>query len=202
MTYAVQAVPRAAGRALRRRPARGRARPGLASTARANGCCASPTARRSRRVHIPEEDRGTLCVSSQVGCTLTCRFCHTGTQKLVRNLGAGEIVGQLMVARDALGEWPIAARTSGCSSNIVMMGMGEPLYNYDNVAKALQHRHGRRGHLDLAPAHHAVDRRRRADDQALRRGAGRQARDLAACRHRRDRATARAAQQEIPDRAS
>src|SRR5437899_12594512 len=87
-------------------------------------------------VHIPEEDRGTLCVSSQVGCTLTCRFCHTGTQRLVRNLTAPEIVGQVMLARDALGEWP-SPPDGRLISNIVMMGMGEPLYNFDNVAKAL-----------------------------------------------------------------
>ena len=88
-------------------------------------------------VHIPEEDRGTLCVSSQVGCTLTCKFCHTGTQRLVRNLDAAEIVGQVMVARDALGEWP-SPQDDRQLTNIVMMGMGEPLYNYDNVAKALK----------------------------------------------------------------
>ena len=88
-------------------------------------------------VHIPEEDRGTLCVSSQVGCTLTCKFCHTGTQRLVRNLSAGEIVGQVMTARDAIGEWP-SPQDGRLLSNIVMMGMGEPLYNYDNVAKALK----------------------------------------------------------------
>jgi 23S rRNA (adenine2503-C2)-methyltransferase len=88
-------------------------------------------------VHIPEEDRGTLCVSSQIGCTLTCRFCHTGTQRLVRNLGTAEILGQLMLARDALGEWP-SPPDGRLISNIVMMGMGEPLYNYDNVAKALR----------------------------------------------------------------
>ncbi|HVY99579.1 MAG TPA: 23S rRNA (adenine(2503)-C(2))-methyltransferase RlmN [Dongiaceae bacterium] len=88
-------------------------------------------------VHIPEEDRGTLCVSSQVGCTLTCKFCHTGTQRLVRNLAAGEIVGQVMNARDKLGEWP-SPQDGRLLSNIVMMGMGEPLYNYDNVAKALK----------------------------------------------------------------
>src|SRR5438874_1153496 len=88
-------------------------------------------------VHIPESDRGTLCVSSQVGCTLTCRFCHTGTQRLVRNLGAAEIVGQIMVARDALGEWP-SPPTDRQLTNIVLMGMGEPLYNYDNVAAALK----------------------------------------------------------------
>jgi len=92
-------------------------------------------------VHIPEEDRGTLCVSSQVGCTLSCKFCHTGTQRLVRNLGPAEIVGQIMLARDHLGEWPTADQRSIYErqlSNIVMMGMGEPLYNYDNVAAALQ----------------------------------------------------------------
>jgi len=88
-------------------------------------------------VHIPEEDRGTLCVSSQVGCTLTCRFCHTGTQRLVRNLETSEIVGQIMHARDQLGEWP-APKEGRMLTNIVMMGMGEPLYNYDNVAKALK----------------------------------------------------------------
>src|SRR4051794_27971386 len=88
-------------------------------------------------VHIPESDRGTLCVSSQVGCTLTCRFCHTGTQPLVRNLGAAEIVGQIMVARDALGEWP-SPQDDRQLTNIVLMGMGEPLYNFDNVAAALK----------------------------------------------------------------
>jgi 23S rRNA (adenine2503-C2)-methyltransferase len=88
-------------------------------------------------VHIPEEDRGTLCVSSQVGCTLTCKFCHTGTQRLVRNLESAEIVGQVMLARDALGEWP-SPPDERQISNIVLMGMGEPLYNYDNVAKAVK----------------------------------------------------------------
>ncbi|MEW5703768.1 MAG: 23S rRNA (adenine(2503)-C(2))-methyltransferase RlmN [Pseudomonadota bacterium] len=87
-------------------------------------------------VHIPEEDRGTLCISSQVGCTLNCRFCHTGTQRLVRNLSAGEIVGQMMVARDHLGEWP-SPKEARRVSNVVFMGMGEPLYNYENVAKAI-----------------------------------------------------------------
>ena len=88
-------------------------------------------------VHIPEEDRGALCVSSQVGCTLTCRFCHTGTMKLVRNLTPAEIVGQVMLARDALGEWP-SPPDGRMLSNIVMMGMGEPLYNFEHVAKALK----------------------------------------------------------------
>lgn len=92
-------------------------------------------------VYIPEEDRGTLCVSSQVGCTLTCSFCHTGTQKLVRNLTAGEIVGQIMVCRDDLGEWPApgAKPDEGrMLSNIVLMGMGEPLYNLDQVRDAMK----------------------------------------------------------------
>jgi len=88
-------------------------------------------------VFIPDADRGTLCVSSQVGCTLNCRFCHTGTMRLVRNLEAGEIVGQVMLARDALGEWP-SQPEGRMLSNIVMMGMGEPLYNFENVRDALK----------------------------------------------------------------
>jgi 23S rRNA (adenine2503-C2)-methyltransferase len=87
-------------------------------------------------VFIPEPGRGTLCVSSQVGCTLNCRFCHTGTQKLVRNLTPGEIVGQVMIARDALGDWPSTGENRRIT-NVVMMGMGEPLYNFDNVKSAL-----------------------------------------------------------------
>ena len=87
-------------------------------------------------VFIPEADRGTLCVSSQVGCTLSCTFCHTGTQRLVRNLTAAEIVGQFMAARDALADWP-STRPERRVTNLVMMGMGEPLFNFDNVAKAL-----------------------------------------------------------------
>jgi 23S rRNA (adenine2503-C2)-methyltransferase len=87
-------------------------------------------------VFIPETDRGTLCVSSQVGCTLNCRFCHTGTQKLVRNLTPEEIVGQVMIAKDALGDWPSTAPGRRVT-NVVMMGMGEPLYNFDNVKAAL-----------------------------------------------------------------
>src|SRR5215472_426111 len=98
-------------------------------------------------VYIPEADRGTLCVSSQVGCTLSCTFCHTGTQRLVRNLTPGEIVGQVMLARDRLGDWPGATAPAGGPnpradggrfvSNVVMMGMGEPLYNFDAVRDAL-----------------------------------------------------------------
>jgi len=92
-------------------------------------------------VYIPEADRGTLCISSQVGCTLTCSFCHTGTQRLVRNLTASEIVGQILVARDDLGEWPIPGAPKNETrllSNIVLMGMGEPLYNFDNVRDAMK----------------------------------------------------------------
>ncbi len=96
-----------------------------------------PDGQEVESVHIPEEDRGALCVSSQVGCTLTCSFCHTGTMKLVRNLTAGEIISQMMIARDTLGEWP-SPKGNRMISNIVMMGMGEPLLNYDNVAKALE----------------------------------------------------------------
>ncbi|MDJ0612057.1 MAG: 23S rRNA (adenine(2503)-C(2))-methyltransferase RlmN [Rhizobiaceae bacterium] len=96
-------------------------------------------------VYIPEEGRGTLCISSQVGCALTCSFCHTGTQKLVRNLTSGEILAQLLVARDRLGDFPDKDTPAGAIvpsegrkvSNIVMMGMGEPLYNFDNVKQAL-----------------------------------------------------------------
>ena len=88
-------------------------------------------------VFIPDADRGTLCVSSQVGCTLNCSFCHTGTMRLVRNLTAGEIVGQVMLARDGLSEWP-SQPEGRLLTNIVMMGMGEPLYNFDNVRDALK----------------------------------------------------------------
>jgi 23S rRNA (adenine2503-C2)-methyltransferase len=96
-------------------------------------------------VYIPEEDRGTLCISSQIGCTLTCSFCHTGTQRLVRNLNPSEIVGQIMVARDRLGDWPGAVAddprgipdTERKITNVVLMGMGEPLYNFDNVRDAM-----------------------------------------------------------------
>ncbi|WP_085827792.1 23S rRNA (adenine(2503)-C(2))-methyltransferase RlmN [Roseovarius gaetbuli] len=92
-------------------------------------------------VYIPEETRGTLCISSQVGCTLTCSFCHTGTQKLVRNLTAGEIIGQVMMARDDLNEWPEPGAPKDETrllSNIVLMGMGEPLYNFENVRDAMK----------------------------------------------------------------
>ena len=96
----------------------------------------SPDGNDYEMVFIPDADRGTLCVSSQVGCTLNCRFCHTGTMRLVRNLEAGEIVGQVMLARDALGEWP-SSPDGRLLTNIVLMGMGEPLYNFDNVKGAM-----------------------------------------------------------------
>jgi 23S rRNA (adenine2503-C2)-methyltransferase len=98
-------------------------------------------------VYIPEEDRGTLCISSQVGCTLSCTFCHTGTQRLVRNLEASEIVGQILLARDRIGDWPGATppgdgrllpATERKITNVVLMGMGEPLYNFDNVRDAME----------------------------------------------------------------
>jgi 23S rRNA (adenine2503-C2)-methyltransferase len=89
-------------------------------------------------VYIPDDDRGAVCISTQVGCTLSCRFCHTGTQKLVRNLSAGEIVGQFMAARDSYGEWPSPQSETRMLSNIVVMGMGEPLYNYEATATALK----------------------------------------------------------------
>jgi 23S rRNA (adenine2503-C2)-methyltransferase len=93
---------------------------------------------KAETVFIPEEDRGAVCLSSQVGCTLTCRFCHTGTQRLVRNLTPAEIIGQFMVARDSYGEWPTPTDARRMLSNIVLMGMGEPLYNFDNVAAAMK----------------------------------------------------------------
>ena len=92
-------------------------------------------------VYIPEKDRGTLCISSQVGCTLTCSFCHTGTQKLVRNLTAAEIIGQVMLARDDMEEWPVPGapvEQGRLLSNVVLMGMGEPLYNFENVRDAMK----------------------------------------------------------------
>ncbi len=135
-----------AGPAARSSPSRCR------STARASGCCGCPSAAtrsappRSRRSTSPKSDRGTLCISSQVGCTLTCSFCHTGTQRLVRNLEPEEIVGQILLARDRIGDWPGAASPQDGGlvpggerkiTNVVLMGMGEPLYNFDNVRDAM-----------------------------------------------------------------
>jgi len=96
-----------------------------------------PDGQEIETVHIPEEDRGTLCISSQVGCTLTCKFCHTGTQRLVRDLTPAEIVGQIMLAKDTFDEWP-GPEGNRKLTNIVLMGMGEPLFNYANVAKAMK----------------------------------------------------------------
>ena len=96
-----------------------------------------PDGKLAEAVHIPEDDRGAVCISSQVGCTLACKFCHTGTQRMVRNLTPAEIVGQFMLARDSYREWP-SSKEPRLLTNIVMMGMGEPLYNYDNVVQALR----------------------------------------------------------------
>jgi 23S rRNA (adenine2503-C2)-methyltransferase len=113
-------------------------------------------------VYIPGVGRaGALCVSSQVGCTLNCTFCHTGTQALVRNLTAAEIVAQVQVARDDLGEWP-SPKEDRRLSNIVFMGMGEPLYNLDGVRRRDRHHGRRRGHRHLAPPDHRLDLGRRA----------------------------------------
>ena len=151
-------------------------------------------------VHIPEDDRGTLCVSSQVGCTLNCRFCHTGTQWLVRNLDAGRDrrPGACWRATQ-LGEWP-SPQEDRLLTNIVLMGMGEPLYNYDNVAKAINIVMDDEGLSRVEAQDHAVDRGRGAGDPALRRGARRQSCDLAARHQRRAARRAGAAQQEISDR--
>lgn len=97
-----------------------------------------PDGQRIETVYIPEEDRGAVCVSTQVGCAVGCRFCHTGSQKITRNLTAGEIVSQFMVARDAYGEWPSPTNETRYLSNIVVMGMGEPLHNKENTFKALK----------------------------------------------------------------
>ena len=162
-------------------------------------------------VYIPEAERGTLCVSSQVGCTLTCSFCHTGTQRLVRNLTAGEIVGQVMVARDRLGDWPGGSarratascrRGERCITNIVMMGMGEPLYNFEAVRDALLIVADGDGHRHLQAPHHAVDLRRGADDRARRRRDRLHAGGLAARGARRIARRAGAAQPQISDRAN
>jgi 23S rRNA (adenine2503-C2)-methyltransferase len=125
-------------------------------------------------VYIPEEDRGTLCISSQVGCTLNCTFCHTGTQALVRNLTAGEIIGQIMLARDRIGDWPGASPDDPTGlpnserkiTNVVLMGMGEPLYNFDSVREA---------------SHYAVHVGHRSGDSALGRRSRHHARHFAAC---------------------
>ena len=190
-------------------------------------------------VYIPETDRGTLCLSSQVGCTLTCSFCHTGTQRLVRNLTPGEIVGQVMVARDRLDDWQRksglpdlrsknpksgmadlrtknpnsgkpefgsagdrprpADRGDRFVSNIVMMGMGEPLYNFEAVRDAIARDRGRRGPEHLQAPHHALDLGRGADDRARGRRDRLDAGGIAARRARRTAQRAGAAQSQISD---
>ncbi len=136
-------------------------------------------------VYIPDrhEDRGAVCLSSQVGCTLSCRFCHTGTQRLARNLGAAEIVGQFMAARDSYGEWPSpAGRDAAAALHHRADGHGRAAVQLRERGAGHAHRHGRRGHRLVPPAHHAVHLRRGADDGPVRRGAGRQPRRLAARR--------------------
>ena len=153
-------------------------------------------------VYIPETDRGTLCVSSQVGCTLNCSFCHTGTQRLVRNLTAGEIVGQIMVARDRLKDWADRETASGSRlvTNVVMMGMGEPLYNFEAVRDALlivADNEGigisrRRITLSTSGVVPNIIRDRKRDR--------RHARNLVACRARRTAQRTGAAEPEVSDR--
>ena len=142
-------------------------------------------------VFIPEADRGALCLSTQVGCSLTCAFCHTGTMPLVRNLGSAEIVGQLLAARDALGEWPTPAGARRLS-HLVVMGMGEPLLNYEQTARALKRRDGPRRPRLRAAQDHALDLGRGAADRGLRARPRRRARDLAARGTRRAARPARA----------
>ena len=150
-------------------------------------------------VFIPDADRGTLCVSSQVGCTLNCRFCHTGTMRLVRNLTPAEIVGQVMLARDALGEWP-SQPEGRMLTNIVMMGMGEPLYNFDNVRDALKLVMDGDG-LALSQRRITLSTSRRgADDGARGRGDRRQPRGLAARGDQGSPRRDRAAQPQVRDR--
>ena len=150
-------------------------------------------------VYIPEEDRGTLCVSSQVGCTLTCTFCHTGTQRLVRNLTAAEIVGQVLVARDDLGEWGRKPDEKRLLSNIVLMGMGEPLYNFEAVRDAMKIAWTARASRS-PPADHAVDQRRGAGDRPGRRGDRLPAGGVVPRDDRRDARQAGADQQEVEHR--
>ena len=162
-------------------------------------------------VYIPETDRGTLCVSSQVGCTLTCSFCHTGTQRLVRNLTSAEIVAQLVVARDRIGDWPdqpppddgfLPREAPRFITNIVFMGMGEPLYNTHDVIDAIGVIVGQRGPRPVASPHHGLDLRRRAADRAPRRGGQHHAGDLAPRGARRIAQRAGADQPQIPDRST
>ena len=149
----------------------------------------------------PEEDRGAVCLSSQVGCTLSCRFCHTGTQTLVRNLGAAEIVGQFMAARDAYGEWPSPkGRDAATAVHHRADGHGRAALQLRQRRQGDDHRDGRRGHRPVAPAHHAVHLGRGADDGSRRRGTGREPGGVAARGARRVARRTGAAEPQIPDR--
>ena len=158
-------------------------------------------------VYIPEEDRGTLCISSQVGCTLTCSFCHTGTQRLVRNLTAGEIVGQIALARDRLGDWPGAdgagpagaARRGAQDHQCRADGHGRAALQFRPCARRLPRRRRRRRSLHREAPDHALDLGRGSGDSALGRGGRHHAGDLAACGARRAARQARADQQEMAD---
>ncbi len=145
-------------------------------------------------VYIPEADRGTLCISSQVGCTLNCSFCHTGTQPLVRNLEVEEIVGQILLARDRIGDWPGAAapedgrllpETDRKITNIVLMGMGEPLYNFDNVRRAMDVAADGDGLSVSKRRITLIDVRCRSGNPAMGRRKLDHARDLASCHPQR-----------------
>ena len=163
-------------------------------------------------VYIPETDRGTLCVSSQVGCTLTCSFCHTGTQRLVRNLTAGEIVGQVMVARDRLGDWPAAPQGAAQGAGALPTeggrfdhqhrhdGHGRAAVQFRGGARRAADRRRQRRHRHLQAQDHAVDVGRGAEHRARRRRDRRDAGDLAACGARRAAQRAGAAQSQISDR--
>ena len=151
-------------------------------------------------VYIPETDRGAVCISTQVGCTLTCRFCHTGTQLLVRNLTAGEIVGQFMAARDAYDEWPTPNDGTRLLSNIVVMGMGEPLFNYEAVRDAMHLAMDNEGPGHFPAPHHPIDLRRHPGDEKIRRGGQYRSGHQPACGQRRPARRIDADQQEIPAR--
>ncbi len=159
-------------------------------------------------VYIPEIDRGTLCISSQVGCTLNCSFCHTGTQRLVRNLEAQEIVGQIMLARDRIGDWPgaeppgdgrLLPDTERKITNIVLMGMGEPLYNFENVKAAMEIASDGEG-LSISKRRITLSTSRRgAGDPPLGRRERHDARHLPARHPRRAARQAGADQPQVPD---
>jgi 23S rRNA (adenine2503-C2)-methyltransferase len=148
-------------------------------------------------VYIPEPSRGTLCVSSQVGCALNCTFCSTGAQGFNRNLSSAEIIGQVWRAAKALGNVTHQQRRI---TNVVMMGMGEPLLNFDAVVRAMSVMRDDLGFGTREQARHALDRGHGPDDRQVVRGGGREPRGVAARAVRRAARRARAAQQEVPDR--